>query len=86
MTMLDKATTSSVIMEKSAFNIGGSTIEITGRKLLWEKAMNHFKAHPIFGTGFDNMWRNKIGDEIGFEATDYPFQAALAMTGIIGCL
>ncbi len=42
--------------------------------------------NPYFGTGFDNRWRTKAGDDAGFEAADYPFLSAIAMTGIIGLL
>lgn len=38
----------------------------------------------IFGTGFDNRWRTGAGDRSGFEASDYPFLAAIAMSGILG--
>lgn len=44
------------------------------------------KKNPFFGTGFDNRWRTLAGDTAGYEATDYPFIGALAMTGIIGLL
>lgn len=42
--------------------------------------------NPLFGTGFDNRWRTLDGDKAGFEATDYPFIGALAMTGVFGLL
>jgi hypothetical protein len=45
-----------------------------------------FKENILFGTGFDNRWRTQEGDNEGFEAADYPFLAALAMTGIAGVL
>lgn len=45
-----------------------------------------FYNHPFFGTGFDNRWRTKSGDDQGFEASDYPFLSALAMFGIVGIL
>ncbi len=48
--------------------------------------MQEFKKSPLFGTGFNNKWRTKEGDEAGFEASDYPFQAALAMAGLLGLL
>lgn len=40
----------------------------------------------IFGTGFDNRWRTSEGDKAGYEATDYPFLSAIAMSGIVGLL
>ena len=42
--------------------------------------------NKYFGTGFDNRWRTKEGDEQGFEATDYPLLGAIAMTGMFGLL
>lgn len=45
-----------------------------------------FTENPLFGTGFNNLWRLKEGDYGGFEASDFPFLAALAMHGIIGLL
>ena len=45
-----------------------------------------FYQHPLFGTGFDNRWRTKGGDNQGYEAADYPFLSALAMYGIVGLL
>jgi len=48
--------------------------------------MNIFYDNKLFGTGFDNLWRTKEGDDLGYEATDYPFQSALAMSGLFGVL
>lgn len=45
-----------------------------------------FEKSPYLGTGFNNLWRTKEGDTAGYEASDYPFQAALAMAGILGLL
>lgn len=42
--------------------------------------------NTIFGTGFDNRWRTSDGDKAGFEASDYPLLAAIAMSGIFGLL
>lgn len=42
--------------------------------------------NKYFGTGFDNKWRTKEGDEQGYEAADYPLLGAIAMTGIFGLL
>ena len=44
------------------------------------------KENWMFGTGFDNRWRTGEGDDSGFEASDYPFLGAIAMTGVIGLL
>lgn len=51
-----------------------------GKEALQEKIKNNY----IIGTGFDNNWR--VSEEAGWEASDYPFLAAIAMTGIIGLL
>lgn len=50
------------------------------------RMVEEFKKSPLFGTGFKNIWRIQEGEELGYESSDYPFQAALAMTGMIGCL
>lgn len=50
-----------------------------------EKMVDEFLKSPLFGTGFYNLWRTDIGDKLGYEASDYPFQAALAMAGLSGC-
>lgn len=42
--------------------------------------------NSFFGTGFDNRWRTSDGDKAGFEASDYPFLAAIAMSGIFGLM
>lgn len=41
----------------------------------------------VFGTGFDNRWRSKMDENSAkYEATDYPFLAAIAQFGIVGLL
>ncbi|MBZ0183575.1 MAG: O-antigen ligase family protein [Melioribacteraceae bacterium] len=45
-----------------------------------------FEKSPFFGTGFDNIWRGSEGEKYGYEKSDYHFQAALAMNGLIGIL
>jgi len=50
------------------------------------KMVEEFEKSPLLGTGFDNIWRISDGQAMGYEASDYPFQAALAMAGVIGCL
>lgn len=47
---------------------------------------NTISDHYLVGTGFDNRWRTGEGDQQGFEAADYPFLAAIAMTGVLGLL
>jgi hypothetical protein len=51
-----------------------------GKKELQKKIDENF----IVGTGFDNRWR--VSEEAGWEASDYPFLAAIAMVGILGLL
>lgn len=50
-----------------------------GKPLLQEKIAGNF----IIGTGFDNNWRV---NQVGYEASDYPLLAAIAMTGVVGLL
>lgn len=40
----------------------------------------------MIGTGYENRWRTDIGDSEGYEASDYPFLAAIAMFGVMGIL
>jgi len=51
-----------------------------------EKMVEEFNKHPFLGTGFNNLWRTSEGGKLGYEASDYPFQAALAKNGILGLL
>ena len=73
-----------------SFNIIKTGEEINGQKDerlgLRPFIVQQFLTHPSFGTGFDNRWRTKEGDNQGFEASDYPFLAALAMFGVAGIL
>jgi hypothetical protein len=48
--------------------------------------MAEFKKSPFFGTGFNLKWRNEAVKKSDMDSSDYPFQAALAMFGIIGLL
>lgn len=49
-----------------------------GKIELQNKVLNNY----IVGTGFDNNWR--VSEDPGFEASDYPFLAAIAIHGILG--
>jgi len=60
MTFLDKQQTSEKKLQSSGFDIGGTTIEVTGRIHLWEKAIYYFNKHPFVGIGFDTF-RHKEG-------------------------
>jgi len=75
-----------VSMEESYYTVvhGRSTVGYKdarlgfGKRALQEK----IKQNYIIGTGFDNKWR--VSEMAGYEASDYPFLAAIAMAGIIG--
>lgn len=51
-----------------------------GKDALQQKIIDNY----IIGTGYDDNWRNS--EEAGWEASDYPFLAAIAMCGILGLL
>jgi len=71
------------VIESSRDMRGQKDVRLTlDRPFINEK----FYEHPLFGTGFDNRWRTKGGDNQGYEAADYPFLAALAMYGIVGLM
>jgi O-antigen ligase len=55
MTFLDKAEISEEQQRGSALDVGDTTVELTGRKELWEKAMHYFKEQPLLGIGFDSF-------------------------------
>jgi O-antigen ligase len=55
MTFLDKTEISEEQQQMSAVDVGDVTIELTGRKELWEKAMYYFKEQPLLGIGFDSF-------------------------------
>jgi O-antigen ligase len=55
MTFLDKGSISQEVQESSAIDVGGTTLEVTGRKQLWEKAMNYFEEEPLLGIGFETF-------------------------------
>lgn len=50
-----------------------------------EFMQNLIKKNYVWGTGFDNRWRGSA-DKAGYEASDYPFLAAIAMKGVVGIL
>jgi len=55
MTFLDKEEISEEQRESSAFDIGGATLEVTGRKQIWERAMKYFEEEPLLGIGFETF-------------------------------
>ena len=76
---------STISVIETGKNITGTRDErlaFFGRK----KMVKEFEKSPWLGTGFNNLWRIKKGDRAGYEASDYPFQAALAMAGLAGAL
>ena len=82
---------SGYVLVKSTINVIKTGSNITGLRderlaLLEEKMVEEFTKHPLLGTGFNNLWRTSEGERYGYEASDYPFQSALAMSGILGLL
>jgi hypothetical protein len=59
-----------------------SRMNLFGRSAM----MTEFKNSPFLGTGFNMKWRGSQTEETGYDVSDYPFQAALAMVGIIGLI
>lgn len=55
MTFLDKQEVSESEMERSQVDVGGVSLDTTGRKELWDLAKGYFSQHPIMGTGFDTF-------------------------------
>ncbi len=80
MTFLNKNEISEDINRRSAFNVGGSTIEVTGRKELWGKANVYFKERPIMGMGFDSF-RHLVG-----AITHSLFYQILCEQGLVGMM
>jgi hypothetical protein len=78
MTFLNKEEISQEQEQASAFEVGGSTIEITGRKHLWVKALNYFEQQPILGIGFDTF-RHREG-----WITHSMYMKILAEQGLVG--
>lgn len=70
--MINGETKTGVVDQRLGFN----------KKFIVDK----FIENPIFGTGFDNRWRTAAGGQEGYEAADYPFLSALAMSGISGII
>jgi O-antigen ligase len=78
MTFLNKQEISEEQQQGSAFDFGDVTIEVTGRKQLWEKAMYYFSEQPLLGIGFDSF-RQKEG-----WITHSMFLRILAEEGLVG--
>lgn len=55
MTFLGKEEVSEERVETSVFDLGEVSIEVPGRKILWEKAIAYFNTQPIFGIGFESF-------------------------------
>lgn len=80
MTFLDKQQTSEERLQSSGFDVGDTTIEVTGRKHLWEKAIDYFEQHPFVGIGFDTF-RHKEG-----WITHSLYMKILAEQGLLGVI
>jgi O-antigen ligase len=78
MTFLAKEEISEEKLETSAFDIGETSIDTTGRKELWEKAKYYFKEHPFIGIGFDTF-RHVEG-----MITHSQYMKILAEQGLVG--
>ena len=77
-TFLEEGNISEEEARSSAFEVGDVTIEVTGRKVLWEKAINYFETEPILGIGFDSF------REIEGWITHSLFMRILAEQGLVG--
>jgi O-Antigen ligase len=58
MTFLEKTEVSEEMLNTSGVDIGDTVVNVTGRKHLWNMAMEYFKEHPFLGTGFDSFRHN----------------------------
>jgi len=80
MTFLDKQQISQEQQEASGFEVGGVTLELTGRKQLWEKAIAYFEKQPLLGIGFDTF-RHEEG-----WITHSLYMRILAEQGLVGVM
>ena len=79
-TFLEKGEISERQEETSAFEVGDTVVEVTGRKQLWEKAMYYFEREPLFGIGFDTF-RHQEG-----WITHSLYMKILAEQGLVGAI
>lgn len=80
MTFLEKSEVSEAMIETSGVDVGDTVINVTGRKNLWNKAMEYFNEHPFVGIGFDTFRHN-----YGY-ITHSLFYKILAEQGLLGVL
>ena len=80
MTFLDRQQVSQEEQQASAFEVGDVTLELTGRKHLWEKAITYFEHEPLLGIGFDTF-RHQEG-----WITHSLYMRILAEQGLIGAM
>ena len=80
MTFLDKEETSEERLATSSFDIGDTTFEAPGRKILWEKALAYFESQPLLGIGFDTF-RHREG-----WITHSKYMKILAEQGLLGVM
>jgi O-antigen ligase len=79
-TFLQKDEVSEDYWDRRAMDIGGVTVDSTGRKQLWNKAGDYFREHPILGIGFDTF-RYKEG-----YITHSMYYKILAEQGLVGVI
>ncbi len=71
------------VMQRGESSTGKKDVRFgSGKAFMQEMVRKNY----LVGTGFDNRWRSKEGDNAGYEATDYPLLGAIAMYGILGML
>jgi len=80
MTFLDKTEVTEEKIEKSAVEMGDTVIDVTNRKMLWDRATEYFKEQPFLGIGFDTF-RHDVG-----RITHSLFYKILAEQGLLGLL
>ena len=80
MTFLEKNQVSEEELERSGVDVGGTTIIATGRKVIWDRAMEYFEKNPFLGIGFDSF-RHDYG-----WITHSLYYKILAEQGLLGVL
>jgi O-antigen ligase len=80
MTFVGSEEVSEARNEAGVFDVGGTKIEMTGRKHLWVSALKYFEAEPLLGIGFDTFRHLE-----GF-ITHSLYMKILAEQGIVGSL
>ena len=78
MTFVNTEKVSEEKLQSSVFDVRGVTVDTTGRKGVWKKAMGYFRQHPLLGIGFD-IFRHQEG-----VITHSLFYRILAEQGLVG--